>query len=657
VHHPSYHLIPVHLLSLASDVHVVSESSALSSASSSSPSRFITPENQFLSGPPPQQETCLRRLSSDLGPDNTTSANSLKTLSGAATLFPASHHHQQHQYQAGAVAAASNKIETNGLPKYNYSEDRALQAHFPDRAGILNNHCPIESPSILPTRAVPTGTCSEDIITVMDASGRLSSSAGHHRHHHKSPLPSSSDSDPTNDAEPMSAAISRLILNNPKNFGYNDRDDDDIDLTFGIAHLNLDLNTPIAPRGSNAPWMLNDAHEFSSESRMASSWAKREELRDENSLNAFGSYSPSQYSSISPHPEWVAGHRRRHTMGMQQQLQAFLPAAASYVAEPHQSPPSFFSSRTSSDINRNTAPFGLRSLYDSGSEAELGPTPPHIIAAQQHQGQYYRYRQGSLSSGEPFFNNSPERNPGLSVYMAQGGQSYSEHGPHPHHPRTTTSGPNPSRLTNEGVYGSQVEGLYPSVNVNLNNVRPGHRSSLSQSSTTSTSRHSDSHSQKSSAHSTASSSPPQPAPNRLHGTTTTNHSNANNNNNKKARSPDNNNNKDQLDAEKKKGGKPRQDKRLYAADPHVGPRPTDWMLSEETIRSRNARDARFAQIVAMGLTKGRTKAGWAQARRPGKRDRDAAKRKLREMEEEAERDRLRALLNEGQPVSTVHPRD
>ncbi|KAG8831571.1 hypothetical protein FRC17_002924, partial [Serendipita sp. 399] len=78
---------------------------------------------------------------------------------------------------------------------------------------------------------------------------------------------------------------------------------------------------------------------------------------------------------------------------------------------------------------------------------------------------------------------------------------------------------------------------------------------------------------------------------------------------------------------------PRQDKRLYVADPHQGPRPTDWMLSEDTMKSRVARDAKFAQIVALGLTKGRTKAQWAQARRPGKRDRDAAKQRLRELEE------------------------
>jgi hypothetical protein len=70
------------------------------------------------------------------------------------------------------------------------------------------------------------------------------------------------------------------------------------------------------------------------------------------------------------------------------------------------------------------------------------------------------------------------------------------------------------------------------------------------------------------------------------------------------------------------------------------------MLSDETLKSRAARDARFMQIVAAGLAPGRTKAGWAQARRPGKRDRDAAKAKMRETEEEKERERLRRLLGE-----------
>ena len=92
--------------------------------------------------------------------------------------------------------------------------------------------------------------------------------------------------------------------------------------------------------------------------------------------------------------------------------------------------------------------------------------------------------------------------------------------------------------------------------------------------------------------------------------------------------------------------KSNQDKRVYVSDPHKGPRPTDWMLSEDTLKSREIRDARFAQIVAAGLAPGRTKAGWTQARRPGKRDRDAAKAKLREMEEEKERERLRQLLGE-----------
>jgi hypothetical protein len=97
---------------------------------------------------------------------------------------------------------------------------------------------------------------------------------------------------------------------------------------------------------------------------------------------------------------------------------------------------------------------------------------------------------------------------------------------------------------------------------------------------------------------------------------------------------------------KRSNKKSSQDKRLYATDPHKGPRPTDWMLSDETLKSRAVRDARFMQIVSAGLAHGRTKAGWTQARRPGKRDRDAAKAKLREMEEEKERERLRQLLGE-----------
>lgn len=102
---------------------------------------------------------------------------------------------------------------------------------------------------------------------------------------------------------------------------------------------------------------------------------------------------------------------------------------------------------------------------------------------------------------------------------------------------------------------------------------------------------------------------------------------------------------------KRSNKKSNQDKRVYVTDPHKGPRPTDWMLSEETLKSRATRDARFVQIVAAGLAPGRTKAGWTQARRPGKRDRDAAKAKLREMEEEKERERLRQLLWEDTPPS------
>lgn len=73
-----------------------------------------------------------------------------------------------------------------------------------------------------------------------------------------------------------------------------------------------------------------------------------------------------------------------------------------------------------------------------------------------------------------------------------------------------------------------------------------------------------------------------------------------------------------------------ENQKTYAFDPHHGPRSTDWMLSSETLAARPAKDAKFAQMVALGLAKGRTKAGWAQARRPGKRDRDAAKRKFAE---------------------------
>ena len=72
--------------------------------------------------------------------------------------------------------------------------------------------------------------------------------------------------------------------------------------------------------------------------------------------------------------------------------------------------------------------------------------------------------------------------------------------------------------------------------------------------------------------------------------------------------------------------KKKKKKKTYAFDPHRGPRSTDWMLSPETLAARPAKDAKFAHMVA----KGRTKAGWAQDRRPGNRDRDAAKKKLTE---------------------------
>jgi len=54
------------------------------------------------------------------------------------------------------------------------------------------------------------------------------------------------------------------------------------------------------------------------------------------------------------------------------------------------------------------------------------------------------------------------------------------------------------------------------------------------------------------------------------------------------------------------------------------------MLSPETLAARPAKDAKFAHMVTLGLAKGHTEAGWAQARRPGKRDRDAAKKELTE---------------------------
>ena len=43
------------------------------------------------------------------------------------------------------------------------------------------------------------------------------------------------------------------------------------------------------------------------------------------------------------------------------------------------------------------------------------------------------------------------------------------------------------------------------------------------------------------------------------------------------------------------------------------------MVTPETLAARPAKDAKFAHMVSLGLAKGHTKAGWAQARRPGKR--------------------------------------
>lgn len=109
---------------------------------------------------------------------------------------------------------------------------------------------------------------------------------------------------------------------------------------------------------------------------------------------------------------------------------------------------------------------------------------------------------------------------------------------------------------------------------------------------------------------------------------------------------DSTSNTNKSNGKKQNAKKHRQDKRLYVIDPHQGPRPTDWMLSDETLKTREVRDARFMQLVTLGVVPGRTKAGWAQARRPGKRDRDAAKAKLREAEEEREKERLKALLGD-----------
>ena len=95
-----------------------------------------------------------------------------------------------------------------------------------------------------------------------------------------------------------------------------------------------------------------------------------------------------------------------------------------------------------------------------------------------------------------------------------------------------------------------------------------------------------------------------------------------------------------------------ENQKTYAFDPHRGPRSTDWMLSSETLAARPAKDAKFAHMVALGLAKGRTKAGWALARRPGKRDRDAAKRKL--VEEMASRVAEMELQAEGGGGGATH---
>jgi hypothetical protein len=106
-------------------------------------------------------------------------------------------------------------------------------------------------------------------------------------------------------------------------------------------------------------------------------------------------------------------------------------------------------------------------------------------------------------------------------------------------------------------------------------------------------------------------------------------------------------NEDQQDNDRlqEMSGKPRQDKRLYAVGPYLGPHATESMPSEDSFRHRAERDTRFAQTAEMGLTKGRFKAGWAAARRPTTKDQDAAKKRLRDMEVEKRVERLKALFN------------
>jgi hypothetical protein len=303
------------------------------------------------------------------------------------------------------------------------------------------------------------------------------------------------------------------------------------------------------------------------------------------------------------------------------------------------SPPS---SRTPSLIYRNTTPASLRSPFDSNSEDELVPVPLGTVAVHQQQDQYYGRRQGSpfISSGESSFG-SLERSPRPPYDNSKGRYPDYHHGRHPRLP-TGAANPKPPHPTHGHAEGSSADETH--INMNLDNRKRAHPPFLWKNNP-STSHHG---SGLIHGPSTKPSSSAQPDVRRIHGSTR--------NNNGLVTSdidPWVSENEDQqgADAQNKKGGKSHQDQRLYAAGPHLGPLPTDWMLPEETLRSRAAREARFAQIVAMGSSQGRTKAGWAQTRPPGKRDRDAAKKKLREIEEKAEEERLKALLDEGRPSS------
>lgn len=68
----------------------------------------------------------------------------------------------------------------------------------------------------------------------------------------------------------------------------------------------------------------------------------------------------------------------------------------------------------------------------------------------------------------------------------------------------------------------------------------------------------------------------------------------------------------------------------YIADPLQGKRKWDLLLSPEALKAREERDARYREVVALGLSGGRTKRQWARARKPGKREREEALRALQQ---------------------------